>query len=263
MSDMEYLSLLSHHASLITPLTIYHSRFTIYHSRAMKTETLKLNTSRGATTAHVAVPDSQPKAAVVLIQEWWGINDHIRDLAARYAREGYLCVAPDLYRGKITRNPDEASKLMHALEIEDGMETIRQAIGETKRSYSVNKIGITGYCMGGTFALRAACDIPELNAAAPFYGDIPEELVLKNLRVPTLFIAGSKDNWITPEKVNALKQAAQKYNLPLEVVSYDADHAFFNDTRPEVYNPDAAADAWKRVLSFFEKHLGAAATAAE
>ena len=224
----------------------------------MKTETLNLNTSRGATTAHVARPGNNTKAAVVLIQEWWGINDHIRDIAGRYAREGYLCIAPDLFRGKLARNTDEASKLMHGLAIEDGIETIRAAISEAKRAYDVQKIGITGYCMGGTFALRAACEISELAAAAPFYGDIPEDDVLKKLSVPTLFIAGKRDAWINQEKVSALIEATRKYDLPLEVISYDADHAFFNNTRPEVYDPEAAADAWKRVLDLFRKQLAIA-----
>jgi carboxymethylenebutenolidase len=221
----------------------------------MKTETLDLNTSRGAATAHVARPENDTTAAVVLIQEYWGINDHIRDIAGRYAKEGYLSIAPDLYRGKLAKDAKEAARLMQSLAIEDGLETIRQAIAEAKRTYNVQKIGITGYCMGGTFALRAACEISELAAAAPFYGDIPEENILKKVKVPTLFIAGEHDNWITPEKVNGLKEAARKYNLPVEVVSYDADHAFFNDTRPEVYDAKAAADAWRRVLELFRKHL--------
>jgi carboxymethylenebutenolidase len=221
----------------------------------MKTETLKLNASRSATTAHVARPDSNTVAAVILIQEWWGINDHIRDIAGRYAKEGYLCIAPDLYRGKLAKNAEEAGKLMRSLAIEDGLETIREAIAEAKRAYSAQKVGITGYCMGGTFALRAACELSEIAAAAPFYGDIPEEDVLKQLKVPTLFIAGKRDAWINPEKVSQLKDAARKYNLPVEVISYDADHAFFNNTRPEVYNAEAAADAWRRVLELFRKHL--------
>jgi carboxymethylenebutenolidase len=224
----------------------------------MKTETLNLNTSHGGTTAHVAWPEYETTAAVVLIQEWWGINDHIRDIAGRYANEGYLCVAPDLYRGKLAKDAEEAGKFMQSLAIEDGLETIREAIGEAKAKYNVQKIGITGYCMGGTFALRAACEIDELAAAAPFYGDIPEEEVLKNLSVPTLFIAGKRDAWINPEKVNQLIDAARKYNLPVEVVTYDADHAFFNDTRPQVYDAEAAADAWKRVLDLFRKHLAIA-----
>jgi len=109
--------------------------------------------------------------------------------------------------------------------------------------------------MGGTFALRSACEFPDLKAAAPFYGDIPAEDVLKKLQVPTLFVAGKKDQWINQVKVNGLKEVAAKYNLPVETVSYDADHAFFNNTRPEVYNPEAAADAWRRVQEHFRKYL--------
>jgi carboxymethylenebutenolidase len=221
----------------------------------MKTQTLNLDTSHGATTAHVARPDNNTAAAVILIQEWWGINDHIRDIAGRYASEGFLCVAPDLYRGKVAKDAEEASQLMHGLAIEDGLETIREAITQAKQTYKVEKIGITGYCMGGTFALRAACELSELAAAAPFYGDIPEDEVLKQLKAPTLFIAGERDAWINPEKVNGLREAARKYDLPVEVVSYDADHAFFNNTRPEVYDADAAADAWRRVLELFRTNL--------
>jgi carboxymethylenebutenolidase len=144
---------------------------------------------------------------------------------------------------------------MQALAIEDGLETIRKAMAAAQETYQVERFVITGYCMGGTFAMRAACDLPELKAAAPFYGDIPAEDVLQNLQVPTLFIAGKRDAWINPEKVNGLQEMAAKYNLPVEAISYDADHAFFNDTRPEVYDPEAAADAWRRVQEHFKKHL--------
>src|SRR4051794_5633241 len=178
----------------------------------MKTESMKFNTPNGETTAHIAHPDDASKAgsAVILIQEWWGLNDHIKDLAQRYAMEGYLCVAPDLYRGKITRDASEASRLMHELDIEDGLGTIRAAIDETRNRYHVNRIAITGYCMGGTYALRAACDFVSLSAAAPFYGDIPDDEKLSRLKVPVLFIAGARDNWITPEKVEGLKESARK-----------------------------------------------------
>ena len=223
----------------------------------MNVETLNLTTSHGATTAYVARPHTEVDAGVILIQEWWGINDHIRDLAGRYANEGYLCVAPDLYRGRLAADTAEASALMNALQIEDGLETIRRGVDAAEETYGVKRFAITGYCMGGTFALRAACEMAELKAAAPFYGDIPDESVLAKLRVPTLFIAGQRDAWINPEKVNQLREAAKKYKLPVEIVSYDADHAFFNDTRPEVYNAEAAADAWRRVLDFFRNHLGA------
>src|SRR5436190_12272840 len=120
----------------------------------MKTETLNLDTPNGTTTAYVALPDDSSKrnAAVILIQEWWGINDHIRDLAGRFAREGYLCVAPDLYRGRIASDPQEAAALMNGLALEDGVETIRQAIAVAQETYSVKDFAITGFCMGGTFS---------------------------------------------------------------------------------------------------------------
>jgi len=220
----------------------------------MNVESLNLTMSGGATTAYVARPE-EFAAGVILVQEYWGINDHIRDLAGRYAREGYLCLAPDLYRGRVARDAQEAGAMMQALPTEDGVQTIQTAIREAKDRYQIDTFAITGYCMGGTFALRSACEFSGLKAAAPFYGDIPEEAVLKKLQVPTLFIAGKKDKWINQDKVNSLKNAAAKYNLPVETVSYDADHAFFNDTRPEVYNPEAAADAWRRVQEHFRKNL--------
>lgn len=219
----------------------------------MKVESLDLKTS--ATTAYVARPDTEVDEAVVLIQEYWGLNHHIRDIAGRYAKAGYLCVAPDLYRGRLAQDTEEASALMQALAIADGVEIIRQTISAVKELYSSKRFGITGYCMGGTFALRSACELSDLKAAAPFYGDIPAENILAKLSAPTLFIAATRDAWINPEKVNRLQEIAAKYHLPIEVVSFDADHAFFNDTRPNVFNPEAAADSWRRVLAHFRKHL--------
>src|SRR5262245_43783144 len=147
----------------------------------MNVESLNLTTSHGATTAYVARPASESLAGVLLIQEWWGINEHIRDLAGRFASEGYLCVAPDLYRGRVAADKNEAAAMMQALSLSDGIETISKALATAKENYQVDKFAIIGFCMGGTFSLRAACDIPDLKAAAPFYGDIPEEAVLRTL----------------------------------------------------------------------------------
>ena len=221
----------------------------------MRTETLNFNTANGNTTAYVAMPDQDTKKAVIVIQEWWGVNDHIKDIAGRYAAEGFIAIAPDLYRGTIATNPDDASKMMHDLQIDDGIDTIKNTVAKASDQYGITHFGITGYCMGGTFALRAACDLEGFSAAAPFYGDIPDEEVLKNLRTPTVFISGTKDQWISPEKVAKLEEAASKYELPVESVKYDADHAFFNNTRPEVYNPEAAMDAWAVVTGFFNERL--------
>jgi carboxymethylenebutenolidase len=221
----------------------------------MNTETLSFDTANGATTAYVARPDNPSGKGVILIQEWWGLNDHIEDIARRYADEGFVAVAPDLYRGRLAANSTEAGKMMNALALDDGLDTIKNAIDSASLAYDLRHFGITGYCMGGTFALRAACELEGLSAAAPFYGDIPEEDVLKKLRTPTIFISGTKDGWINPEKVAQLEDAAERYELPLHSVKYEADHAFFNDTRPEVYDKSAASDAWALVVGFFNDKL--------
>jgi carboxymethylenebutenolidase len=221
----------------------------------MKSETLSFETANGSTTAYVAMPDGNGKKAVILIQEWWGLNDHIKDISNRYAEEGFIAIAPDLYRGVIATDSAEASKMMNALKIEDGIDTIENAVKAAGESLGVSHFGITGFCMGGTFALRAACELEGFSAAAPFYGDIPEEDILKELKTPTIFISGTKDGWINPEKVAKLEEAAEKYELPIHSVKYEADHAFFNNTRPEVYDEIAAKDAWALVTGFFNDKL--------
>jgi carboxymethylenebutenolidase len=221
----------------------------------MRTDNLNVQTDDGAASAFVALPDDANTKAVLIIQEWWGLNDHIRDIAGRYAAEGFIGIAPDLYRGKVAANPDEASKMMHDLKVEDGLATIKATIDAASEKLGLTHFGITGYCMGGTFALRAACALEGLSAAVPFYGDIPEEELLSQLRTPTIFISGTRDGWINPEKVAALEDVVERYELPLKSIKYDADHAFFNNTRPEVYDEAAARDAWAVAIAFFKENL--------
>jgi len=221
----------------------------------MKTETLTIESADGETTAYVAHPSQETTCAVLIIQEYWGLNDHIKDIAGRYADEGFLAIAPDLYRGEVAANSDEASKLMQALAIEDGLDTIKNTVQAVSDKYSVRHFGITGFCMGGTFALRAACELEGFSAAAPFYGDIPEEEVLAKLTTPTIFVSATKDAWINLDKVATLEDTAERLGLPIHSVKYEADHAFFNDTRAEVYDPTAAADAWAMVIGFMNDKL--------
>lgn len=223
----------------------------------MNTQTLNFDTANGTTTAFVAVPDNSNEnaKAVILIHEWWGLNDHIKDIASRYAKEGFIAIAPDLYHGKLAASPDEAGKLMADLAIEDGLDTIRKAIAAARVAFGNSHFGISGYCMGGTYALRAACEVEGISAAAPFYGDIPPEGILNNLKVPVVFISGTKDGWINPAKVAELEAAADRYKLDVDSVVYEADHGFFNNTRPEVFDKDAADDAWAKVIGFFNDKL--------
>jgi len=221
----------------------------------MATETLSFNTSGGETTAYVAVPEASNGKAVIVIQEWWGLNEHIKDIARRYSDEGFTAIAPDLYRGQVAADPQEAGEMMQALKTEDGIDIIKNAMDVAREKYGFEHFGITGFCMGGTYSLRAACLLEGLSAAAPFYGDIPEEEVLKNLTAPTIFVSGMKDKWINAEKVGYLEEITEKYELPVTSVKYEADHAFFNDTRPEVYDETAARDAWALVVGLFNDKL--------
>jgi len=221
----------------------------------MATESLSFDTANGVTSAYVAMPDSPNKKAVIVIQEWWGLNDHIKDITARWAGEGFIAIAPDLYRGKLAKNSEDAGRLMHELKVEDGLDTIKNCVSAAADKYDLTHFGITGFCMGGTFALRSACELEGFSAAAPFYGDIPEEDVLQKLTTPTIFVSGTKDAWINPEKVATLEDAVERYELPVQTVKYEADHAFFNNTRPEVYDETAARDAWALVVGFFNDKL--------
>ncbi len=223
----------------------------------MKNETLEFSTAKGDATAYVALPKEigDEKKAVVVVQEYWGLNDNIKKIADRYAAEGFIAIAPDLYRGQITTDKNEAAKLMENLEIEEGLDIINNAMITAQEKYEITKFGITGFCMGGTYVLEAACKLEGLSASAPFYGDVPDEFTLQNLKCPVIFISGTKDKWINPEKVAELERIAKVNTLPIESIKYEADHAFFNDTRPEVYDEQAAKDAWEKVIKFFNENL--------
>ncbi len=205
----------------------------------------------------IARPAGLEKApAVIVIQEWWGLNPHIEDVTRRFARGGFIAVAPDLYDGVTTKDSTEASKLMGSLKTEKGFEYLQIVLDRLRSMKEVTSVGVTGFCMGGTFALLLACHA-KVEAAAPFYGDVPVDTTLiGKLSCPVLFIGGEKDQWITLEKMNRLDTAIKQYGKEGEVRIYKgADHAFFNDTRPEVYNKTDAEDAWKRAIEFFNKHL--------
>ncbi|HQR40628.1 MAG TPA: dienelactone hydrolase family protein [Blastocatellia bacterium] len=212
-----------------------------------------------ATAAYLARPSGAGNGrTVIVVQEWWGLNEHVKDIARRYADEGFVALAPDLYAGRIAADAKEASALMHALAPETGVAVLKSAVDYLEHVTGVDpaRIGITGYCMGGSFALLFACRDSRIKAAAPFYGDIPSDADLAHLGAPVLFIGAEKDGWITPAKIHGLAASLAKLGKPCEIKIYEgADHAFFNDTRPEVYDPAAAADAWKRVTSMFQENL--------
>jgi carboxymethylenebutenolidase len=205
---------------------------------------------------YLARPASVTSApAIVLIHEWWGLNPHTKDIAERFARAGFITVAVDLYDGVVTKDAAEAGQLMSGLDSAQALAKLKAVVNHLRAADDVTRVGVTGFCMGGVYTLLTACNA-QVEAAVPFYG-MPDDLsCLAQLSCPVLFFGGAKDQWITVAKMDRLRDVLAQYGKVGEVKIYDdADHAFFNDTRPEVYNAAAAADAWQRTLSFFHQHL--------
>jgi carboxymethylenebutenolidase len=214
----------------------------------------------GKASAYEARPGgSGSYPSVIVVQEWWGLNGHIRSICDRLAHEGFVAIAPDLYEGKVTADPNLAATWMQALDREQAIRILLGAIRflQEKEPTYAEHIGVIGFCMGGSFALLLPCRSAVIKAAVAFYGDLPDPIdQIRNIKCPVLFIAGGKDRWINAEKVSRLKQAFQQFGVHGETRVYpDADHAFFNDTRPEVYNPAAAQDAWMRAVGLLSRTL--------
>ncbi|HJS23272.1 MAG TPA: dienelactone hydrolase family protein [Pyrinomonadaceae bacterium] len=213
----------------------------------------------GTTGGYLAEPESGSGPGVVVIQEWWGLVDHIKDVCDRFAAEGFVALAPDLYHGKTTKSPDEAGKLMMAMRIDEAERDLSAAADylSTLDSTTSEKIGVVGFCMGGALALYTATKNPKVGACVVFYGGHPKvKPDLPNLHAPVLGLYAGKDGFVTPESVRDLERQLKVLGKQIEVNIYnDTDHAFFNDTRPEVYNAEAAADSWQRTIEFLRKHL--------
>lgn len=206
----------------------------------------------------VGAEEGEIRPALIVIQEWWGLNDHIKDVSDRFAAEGYVVLAPDLYDGKVTKDPEEAGKLMQGLDKNYALQTLNGAVEYLKGREDVDagRIGVTGFCMGGSFALLLPCHNKSVKAAAPFYGDVPSDDELKELEAPVLFIGAEQDFWITQDKMDHLKEVLSSLGKEGEVKVYSGvGHAFFNDTRPEAYDKASAEDAWQSVKDFFAKNL--------
>ncbi len=204
---------------------------------------------------------AKPWPAIVVIQEWWGLNDHIRDIAQRFAKEGYVALAPDLYSRldhQVTKDPNEAAKLMNALSSQAALRDLNAATTclAQQRAVDPGRIGVIGFCMGGTFALTLALQNSDIKAAVPFYGKVPPVESFRYQLAPLLYHYGAQDTWVTKQEVEILTQGLRRYGKPGEVVVYpEAGHAFFNDTRPDAYRPREAAEAWQRTLRFLAQHL--------
>ncbi|APR84898.1 Dienelactone hydrolase family protein [Minicystis rosea] len=211
-----------------------------------------------AASGELSVPEGTGKVpAVVLVQEWWGVNDHIRSLADRFAKAGFLVLAPDLYHGTVTKDAGKAAELMQSLDGKQAIDDIAGAVAYLRAHPRSNgKVGITGFCMGGAYTFAATSAIPNLGAAVPFYGIPPaERLDVNKMKTPILTHVATRDQWVTPEKAEELVRQINAHGGNAKVEIYEADHAFMNDTRPEVYAPEQAKLAWDRAVEFLHRHL--------
>jgi carboxymethylenebutenolidase len=196
---------------------------------------------------------------LIVIQEWWGLVDHIRDVCDRLAREGFVALAPDLYRGEATSDPDEAGRLMMGLEIPRAARDLDGAVEALRRQDAVDgsRVGAVGFCMGGQLALYAATRNPRVGAVVDFYGIHPQvTLDLSGLEAPVLGIFAERDGFVSPDAARKLESELRAAGKRASFQIYEGvDHAFFNDTRPDVYDADAAARAWADTIAFFRAEL--------
>lgn len=192
---------------------------------------------------------------LILIQEWWGLNAHIRELADRFAAAGFSTLAPDLYRGRVASSADEAQHLMTGLDFADAthqdLHGARDALAASGR-----KIGVLGFCMGGALTVAAAVHVPGLAAAVCFYGIPPAAFAdPAQIKIPFQGHFAQRDDWCTPAAAASLEQAMRGAGQQPDVHHYAADHAFFNNARPEVFDAACAQQAWERSVSFLRQHL--------
>ncbi|HUZ68079.1 MAG TPA: dienelactone hydrolase family protein [Candidatus Saccharimonadales bacterium] len=230
-------------------------------------ETVEFPSNGHTCSGYLATPASGRGPGVVVIQEWWGLVPHIRDLCDRFAAEGFVALAPDLYHGKETKEPDEAGKLLMELDLPTAARDMLGAgtwLAQSDKTAG-DRVGIVGFCMGGALALYAATLSDVFAAVVPFYpymgvtaAATPE---IVNIKGAVLGHFATKDEAYTPEQVATLEAEMRNAGIDVEFFWYEgADHAFFNDTRPEVFDEDAARLSWDRTRAFFRTHLATTVT---
>jgi carboxymethylenebutenolidase len=220
--------------------------------------------SNGSTgSGYLATPEQGAGPGVVVIQEWWGLVDHIKEVCDRLATEGFTALAPDLYRGEKATEPDEAGKLMMALNLDQAAKDMGGAVDFLKAHDAVRGegVGVIGFCMGGGLALVLSVQkADEVRACVPFYGVIPWPSAQPDWSKLQAAVQGhyaEKDAFFTPEAAHELEAKLHELGKEAQIFVYQgADHAFFNDARPDAYDEHAARQAWTRALEFLRAKLG-------
>lgn len=229
-------------------------------SRAAE-ETVTFKSGEDSVSAFLARPDGKgPFPGVIVIQEWWGLNDWIKDQARALAKEGYVALAVDLYRGKIATRQEDAHQLMMGTPRDRALRDLKAGLALLGGRPDVDKtrLGSIGWCLGGMYTLALAVEEPGLAAAVAYYGAPPtDEAAIARIKAPVLGNFGGDDKGPAPEAVKAFEAAMKKAGKTIDVKIYEgAGHAFANVNNPwGGYREAAAKDAWARTTAFFAKHL--------
>ncbi len=210
---------------------------------------------------YLAVPGSGSGPGTIVLQEWWGLEDHIKDVCDRLAGEGFLALAPDLYRGETTEQPDEAEQKMMAMSIEQTEKDMRGAVQylTAHEGFRGEGVGSVGFCLGGGLSVWAAASNPEVRATVTYYYVMPHgKPDFSNVRGPVLGHFGTADEFVPVDDAKSLEQEMSDAGVDVEFEFYEgAGHAFFNDTnRLGTYDPEAARQSWGRTTSFLQEQLG-------
>jgi carboxymethylenebutenolidase len=226
-------------------------------------QTVSYKSGTETVSGFLAAPEGKgPFPAVLVIQEWWGLDNWIKDQARALAKEGYVALAPDLYRGKVTDKQEEAHQLMSGLPPDRAMRDLEAAYSflQSRPDVKKNRIGSIGWCMGGRYSLALAAEEPGLAAAVAYYGAPPtDEAAIARIKAPVLGNYGGDDKGPSPDQVKAFEAAMKKAGKSIDAKVYEgAPHAFANPNNPwKGYREAAAKDAWARTTAFFAKHLKA------
>jgi len=200
-----------------------------------------------------------PFPALVVIHEWWGLNDWVKDQASKLADQGYIALAVDLYRGKVATTPEMAHEIMRGVPEDRAKRDLHAAFEFLSAQPSVKKtrIGSIGWCMGGGYSLDLALQEPTLAATVINYGHLATDTdALKKINAPILGLFGGQDHGITPDDVHKFEAAMKQLGKRIDIKIYDdAGHAFENPNNKEGYRADDAADAWKRTVTFLAENL--------
>jgi carboxymethylenebutenolidase len=223
-------------------------------------EMIEFPSNGSSAVGYLARPEGGTGPGVLVIQEWWGLVDHIRDVCDRFSAAGFVALAPDLYHGVTVAEPDEAGKAMMALKMDLAARDMSGAVDELVRRSTGEHIGVIGFCMGGGLALVLATQRPDAVAAVvPCYGVIPWPDAQPDYAAMSAAMLGhyaGNDDFFTPAAAQALGEQLRTMGKEAEIIIYpDTDHAFFNDSRPEVFDAKAADALWERTLSFLHAHL--------